>query len=605
MVRRGLPLLVLLAGLAALLAGVVSLERVFLREREDALDALADQQAALESYAVTDVQERCRDELEAQRSRRESALRDPLIDASGLVYLQAGRQLLPRQFAFLDEASTQASHLYDQLMTGDLPTEDLEEDDPWLERLRYFSSFRDAVENGNRDAIERNFRVILTHRTRFVIHFTRDLTSLLAALDLLERKSGADPALMQMILRDGFTDSRGTHTPGVQTLVLQRREKLTREDFDFLAARIQELSEGSGVPHGDFRRRVMEPSAPTVELPEPVGVPTLLERGAWYVQPLGTGVVEGVAIDLGAILAGTRAEMQGRGLLDDGDTLSLVELVSHPQPFTTLRVTVDSPRWQRSRAATERRFWLKTGLALTLFALIAGGSVLRSAWTRRERQLVALKSDFVATVSHELRTPLASMRLMAETLKRRLDGVDLARDYPERLIREIDSLNFLVENILSFNRLEKGRFEPHVEDVRLPDIVRALEQELQGATRVRVAVRFEGANDVVLRADPELMRLLFLNLGTNACKYNEDDPVTIRIEVEVGRPTLVRMIDNGIGIPGDEREKVFSEFYRADERGRGFGLGLAICRRIMELHAGQIRVADSSTNGTVFEMSFP
>jgi signal transduction histidine kinase len=101
------------------------------------------------------------------------------------------------------------------------------------------------------------------------------------------------------------------------------------------------------------------------------------------------------------------------------------------------------------------------------------------------------------------------------------------------------------------------------------------------------------------------MKLLFLNLGTNACKYNDGDPVMIRIEAEARQPLVIRMADNGIGIPSDQFEKVFSEFYRAQRGGRGFGLGLAICRRIMDLHAGQIRVADSSANGTVFEMSFP
>ncbi|MGI9303143.1 MAG: sensor histidine kinase, partial [Gammaproteobacteria bacterium] len=236
---------------------------------------------------------------------------------------------------------------------------------------------------------------------------------------------------------------------------------------------------------------------------------------------------------------------------------------------------------------------------------MGAAAVLWAAWTRREHQILALKSDFVATVSHELRTPLASMRLMAETLERRLAGSDVARDYPQRLIREIDSLNFLVENILSFNRLEKGRWEPRVEDVRLSEIVRTLQQELSGATRACVKVQLEGASDLVVRADPELMKLLFLNLGTNACKYNDDDPVMICIQAEERDPIVIRMADNGIGIPDDQIEKVFSEFYRAEPGGRGFGLGLAICRRIMELHAGQIRVADSSTNGTVFELSFP
>jgi signal transduction histidine kinase len=118
-------------------------------------------------------------------------------------------------------------------------------------------------------------------------------------------------------------------------------------------------------------------------------------------------------------------------------------------------------------------------------------------------------------------------------------------------------------------------------------------------------VQFEGARDLTLRADPELMKLLFLNLGTNACKYNDADPVSIRIEADAKKPIVIRMQDNGIGIPENQFEEIFSEFYRAESGGRGFGLGLAICRRIMELHAGSIRVAASSASGTEFELSFP
>jgi signal transduction histidine kinase len=604
MVRRPLPSLVLGMGLAVVLFGVVSLERVFVRERADALEALAGERAALQGYALVDLEERCQDELAAQLPRPEAALEDPLVDASGLVFVEAGRQRLPRLFAFLDEKHAEARVLYDQLLSGGAPERELDEDDPWLERLRLFASFREAIESGNRRGIERDVRAILTHRTRFAIQSVRDLTAMVALLELLEEQAGADPALMAAVLRDGFTDSRGARTPGLQAQLLGRRDKLSRSDFEFLAARIEELSEGSGVAHGDFHDRVAEPAGAAVELLEVVSSPMLLERGAWYVEPSRANVV-GVAVDLQALLARTRSEMLERGLLDGSDDLQMAEPSKAARAFSTIEVAVGGPRWESRRAAAEHRFWLKTGLAVALLALLGGASVLGVAWNRRERQLLALKSDFVATVSHELRTPLASMRLMAETLERRLEGLDSARDYPARLIREIDALSFLVENILSFNRLDKGRWTPRVEDVRLFELLSGFEQELAGATGARVSVRIEGAGDLVVRADPELVRLLFLNLGTNACKYNEGDPVTIRIEALPGQPTIVRLIDNGIGIPVEEREKVFSEFYRADRRGRGFGLGLAICRRIMELHAGHIRVADSSAGGTVFEMSFP
>jgi two-component system, OmpR family, sensor histidine kinase SenX3 len=600
-----LPSLALAIGLAGVLTGVFFLERVFVRERQDALDNLSARQAALREYALRELQARCRDLVDRQRSRREAALRDPLEDGSGLVYVRAGRQLLPRQFAFLDEESGDTRRLYGDLTSGDMPTDGLDEDDPWLIRLRYFAAFRNALERGDREGIERSFRAIVTHRARFVVDSRKDLFYQVALLDLLVQHSDPDPALMAGMLRDGLTDSRGTHVPGLQRAVLARREKLTLEEFAFLTEHVVRLSELSGVRHDDFTHRMREPPEPMIALPAAVRQPILVENGSWFVQAAGESDIEGVSIDLRSLVSQTRAEMRDRGLLEDDEELSTLPLPREARPVPAVGIAVDSPRWERDRIAIERRFSLKTGLAATLAALLGGCMALWAAWTRRERQLLALKADFVATVSHELRTPLASMRLMAETLERRLVGVESARDYPGRLIREIDALDFLVENILSFNRLEKGRWSPRLEDVRLSEIVRTLQQELPATTSSRVEVKFQGACDLTLRADPELMKLLFLNLGTNACKYNEGDPVTVRIEAEARHPLVIRVADNGIGIPSDEVERVFSEFYRAGRGGRGFGLGLAICRRIMELHAGQIRVADSSADGTVFEMSFP
>jgi two-component system, OmpR family, sensor histidine kinase SenX3 len=605
MFKRTLASIALVTGLAGVVAGIFGLEGVFVRERQDALDALTSQQSALQSYAVRDLQERCEGEMQAERSRLEAALQDPLVDGSGIVYVQAGRQRLPRRFSFLDRPAGEAKRLYSQLLSGEVSAGNPDEDDPWSERLRYLAAFRNALESGDRGGVERSFRAVLTHRARFVIDSRKDLFYQVALLDLLETRSDAAPGLMESMLRAGLTDSHGTRLPGLQSQLLARREKLSREDFELLAEHISRLSEGSGVRHDDFRERVAEPNGPAIGLSEPPPLPVLLEQGAWFIQGSDGLDIEGVAIDLEQLLSRTRIEMLDRGLLEEDDELTMAALPAEPQRVSSLPITVESARWARNRAAVQRRFWLKTGLAVTLLALVVGAASLWMAWTRRERQLLALKSDFVATVSHELRTPLASMRLMAETLERRLDGVDAARDYPGRIMREIDSLNFLVENILSFHRLEKGRWEPRVEDVRLSELVRTLERELPGTTRSRVSVQFDKTKDLVVRADPDLMKLLFLNLGTNACKYSDGDPVMIRIEAEPRHPLLIRVADNGIGIPGDQIENVFSEFYRAERSGRGFWLGPAICRRSTEIPAGHIRVADSSPDGTVFEMSFP
>jgi signal transduction histidine kinase len=237
--------------------------------------------------------------------------------------------------------------------------------------------------------------------------------------------------------------------------------------------------------------------------------------------------------------------------------------------------------------------------------LSLGIAALAFVAQHRKYRFLELKSDFVATVSHELRTPLASIRLLAETLEWRLaEGTD-ARDYPARIVRETDGLNFLVENLLSFNRIDKGRWVPRLEPVRLDELVSLLRRDLEAWSKVPVELEAE-VGEQAFRADAQLLRLLLSNLARNACAYNTRTPVRLRIEALPGG--RVRFSDNGIGIPQAQWETAFEEFVRLPGQGRdvpGSGLGLALCRRIMRLHGGSLRVAASSPEGTTFELAFP
>jgi signal transduction histidine kinase len=222
---------------------------------------------------------------------------------------------------------------------------------------------------------------------------------------------------------------------------------------------------------------------------------------------------------------------------------------------------------------------------------------------------VELKSDFVASVSHELRTPMTSIRLLAETLERRFGDNPEARDYFDRLHQTTDGLHFLIENILSFNRVDKGRWVPRRARVRLDELASTLQVDLAGTTEVPVRLSVD-VGDVELDVDPALLRLLLSNLGRNACAYNQRSPVELSLRAH-GEPEggcTVLFGDNGIGIPAAEREHIFQEFYRLTPEGtevHGSGLGLALCRRIMLLHGGNLRVAASSPQGTTFALTFP
>jgi K+-sensing histidine kinase KdpD len=140
------------------------------------------------------------------------------------------------------------------------------------------------------------------------------------------------------------------------------------------------------------------------------------------------------------------------------------------------------------------------------------------------------------------------------------------------------------------------------------ELVDSCRPDIAAFTKKPVELAVTAGRDVALSVDPALARLLFSNLVHNACKYNDRDSIEITVQaVESTKETVLGLSDNGTGIAKDEWERVFTEFVRANTNGRtgGFGMGHALCRRILRLHDGTIRVADSSNAGTTFEMVFP
>jgi signal transduction histidine kinase len=273
-----------------------------------------------------------------------------------------------------------------------------------------------------------------------------------------------------------------------------------------------------------------------------------------------------------------------------------------------LPVQIHSPTFAAEAAQLDRHYALKTGITLALGALIVGVAALASLLYRRERRLLESQAAFARTVSHELRTPIASLRLMGETLERRLAGSEAAKDFPSRIVAEADRLNFLVENVLSFNRLDRARVAVSRRPATVEDLVDAVRPDLPAFTSKPVRLTVAAGGDLALSVDHELLRLLLSNLVNNSCKYNDRESVEIAVEATAsGARAVVTVTDNGRGIPEEDWERVFTEFERSKSPAgaRGFGLGLALCRRIMALHGGTLRITRSDGSGTTFEMTFP
>lgn len=604
MVRRLLPtLLALCCGLLALGWGLVSLQRIFAQEREDARAQMRSRRDALEGYATQALRHMLGQRLEESTPDIHAAMGDPLAPGEGFYLHFRGHQFLPRLTRSAPGADTPARGHYQQLaraLEGGVPT------GPWQERLARLRAVEAAL--AAKDAARAHSLVeeLLRHHAEHPLPREQELPFVLLLLERLQRGEHTSP-LVRALLREGLPEDFGgiERSAGLQRDLLRERWRFTQPDFDFLHARTVRLSAALGEPSEDFQARAREAGAGMLVMPEGLSGPTLIgER--WYVEPREE-VVRGIAVEPEALLRELAEDMRGRGLFGEDARLRLKP--GAVQPLERLRVEVLIPQWAAAEAAIEQRYGLKTLLVATCGALALAIVVLAVVAQRGRYRYVELKSDFVATVSHELRTPLASIRLMGETLERRLAHVPEVRDYPTRIVQAADGLHFLVENILSFNRIDKGRWKPRLARVRLEELVARLREELVATTSIPVHLSAD-VGDVELEADASLLRLLLSNLARNACAYNARNPVelSLRAYPHAGHGVMVLFSDNGQGLPEHEWENVFGDFYRLSQSGsevHGSGLGLALCRRIMHLHGGRISIATSSPEGTTFALAFP
>jgi signal transduction histidine kinase len=224
------------------------------------------------------------------------------------------------------------------------------------------------------------------------------------------------------------------------------------------------------------------------------------------------------------------------------------------------------------------------------------------------------KTILLATLSHDIRNPLAAINFTSETIGRLVEGAGYGGDVAllaKQLSANTISVAHMVSDILDFSTLELGRLELHPSDFALEELIREecrillpLAQKkglLLSAEPMQQAVR--------LRADEGKLGRALANLIVNAIKYTNEGSVRIGAGLDEAGDVWFRVQDTGIGIPTEDRERIFDEFAQLHdsngERSKGYGLGLPICRRLITLMGGSISVERASTGGSAFTVHLP
>jgi two-component system phosphate regulon sensor histidine kinase PhoR len=294
--------------------------------------------------------------------------------------------------------------------------------------------------------------------------------------------------------------------------------------------------------------------------------------------------------------------------------------VRFPTTLYNWRVQVSPLASEELASRVQNRRLLEITMVSLSCIVIVVGAIAIVLVAEKERRISALKSEFVANVSHELKTPLALVRMFAEMLQSGRVASDAKKqEYLDIIVRESERLSALIENVLDFARLERGRGSYEFIEGDVGDAV------ARAANVYRYRAEREGVK-LVLDVEPSLPRarideraiqLAVINLVDNALKYAPGgETITVRacghdggVKVEVG--------DQGPGVPPEDRHRIFDRFVRlagsreekAGEKGRspvrGSGIGLALVKHIAESHGGRAWVESELGRGSTFTFTIP
>lgn len=280
--------------------------------------------------------------------------------------------------------------------------------------------------------------------------------------------------------------------------------------------------------------------------------------------------------------------------------------------FPNLRLSFDLLEDPAAASGWSRQTTFLGSVLVLVLALSALGAYLLLRDVRREVRVAALRSGFVSSVSHELRTPLAAIRMLADIMREKPRTEDDPEgEYLDSIAGESERLSRLLDNVLDFSKIERGEKRYQRTACSLGEVVtkaahtmRYILEKEDFRLRLEVDDGLPPAS-----ADADAIEQAILNLVTNAVKYSgEARTIDLRLRRRDGF-AVIEVRDQGIGIAGDERERIFEQFFRGgapeNDSIPGTGLGLTVVRHIVDAHGGFITLESEPGKGSTFRLHLP
>jgi two-component system, OmpR family, sensor histidine kinase CiaH len=284
---------------------------------------------------------------------------------------------------------------------------------------------------------------------------------------------------------------------------------------------------------------------------------------------------------------------------DQMTTLKMEQVSSRDSDYARKQETLVSEQ--------KRRRAQYIGEGITFLLLILTGAVSAFQAIRRQFKLSLQQQNFMMAIAHELKTPIAVTILNLDTLHKRKLSEEIQHKMISSTLEEANRLNSLCSNLLLTGQLDAGKYKLSEEEVNLSELLN--ETIHQYAARFdKLKIHCDVQEDLVFSGDKILLQMAFSNLVDNAIKYSpKDKPIDVELSRQ-NQEIVLKVKDQGKGIPENEKNLVFKKFYRGGKENskvvKGTGLGLYLTKEIISYHHGNIAVYDNTPGGIIFEVRF-
>jgi len=253
-------------------------------------------------------------------------------------------------------------------------------------------------------------------------------------------------------------------------------------------------------------------------------------------------------------------------------------------------------------------FWVILSTGTVLLIGVLAGVIAYLTLTVKAFKLNQRQSNFIDAVTHELKSPIASLKLYLQTMTRHSVDAQQQQDFHQFMLEDVERLDLLINHLLDAARIDRGGDVGDDELVRLDELLKQCGSSICVRYRLPEETVTIACGEIQLRSRLIQLEILFRNLIDNAVKYSGAKPeVKIQVKLVGDQSVVVSIIDNGPGIPANQRRKIFGRFIRLGnelERSTpGTGLGLYLVRNVVKSLGGSIRLQDREMGtGTEFEV---